>query len=114
MLTLEKKDPAAAERIKMGQYDTWRERSAAIDAAIAEAEYRARAAAAKPRAAGKEPSAKPGSGDGSGRPKPLSLAEQIAFQVRDIPDDQLRVLKKMAKGDDRTLLDLAEKFHKNG
>ena len=57
MLTLEKKDRTAAERIKNNYYETWRERSAAIDAAIAEADRRStrtpRPAGGKPAEAGR-------------------------------------------------------------
>ena len=45
MLTLEQKDGAAGKRIKTGEFASWRERSAAIDEAIAEAGRRSGAAA---------------------------------------------------------------------
>ena len=114
MLTLEKKDRTAAERIKNNYYETWRERSAAIDAAIAEADRRS---TRTPRPAGgsrqrrAEDSSRGGNGE---RPEPLSLSEQVAFQLRNIPNDEIAILKKMAKGDEKKLLELAEKYHSSG
>ena len=114
MLTLEIKDRTAAERIKNNHYETWRERSAAIDAAIAEADRRT---TRTPRPAGgsrqrrAEDSSRGGDGE---RPEPLSLSEQVAFQLRNIPNDEIAILKKMAKGDEKKLLELAEKYHSSG